>query len=92
MIQSFSHKGLKALYISGGSKGVLQKHVTRLRIILARLEVSEGPADMNLPGLDLHKLSGNYKEYYSVSVSGNWRVIFKFEGKHVIDVNYLDYH
>jgi plasmid maintenance system killer protein len=47
---------------------------------------------MNLPGLRLHKLSGNLTDFYSVSISGNWRVIFRFDGNDVCDVNYLDYH
>jgi proteic killer suppression protein len=47
---------------------------------------------MNLSGLRLHKLSGNLSDFYTVSVSGNWRVIFHFDGNDVREVNYLDYH
>ena len=47
---------------------------------------------MALPGLRLHPLKGNLKGYFSVSVSGNWRVIFRFEGQDAADVDYLDYH
>ena len=47
---------------------------------------------MNLPGFRLHQLSGQLRGYYAVVVSGNWRVIFRFEGGHAIDVDYLDYH
>ena len=47
---------------------------------------------MNLPGFQLHPLSGTLRGYYEVSVSGNWRVIFRFEEGHAVDVDYLDYH
>jgi proteic killer suppression protein len=47
---------------------------------------------MDLPGYRLHRVTGEYEGFYSVSVSGNWRVVFRFEGERVTDVDYLDYH
>lgn len=47
---------------------------------------------MDLPGLRLHSLAGELKGHYAVSVSGNWRVTFRFDGGHVADVDYVDYH
>jgi toxin HigB-1 len=47
---------------------------------------------MRLPGLDFHKLSGNLKDFYAVKISGNWRIIFGFDGKDIILVDYVDYH
>lgn len=92
MISDFKHKGLKKLYETGSQQGIIPEHVKRLRLILARLDASNCPHDMNLPGLSLHPLKGNYKDFWSVSVSGNWRIIFRFEGNHVFDVDYIDYH
>jgi len=92
MIKTFKHKGLKKLYETGNKKGVNPEHVSRLRLILARLDASTTVEDMNLPGLGLHQLKGALKNVWSVSVSGNWRVVFRFENRHVIDVDYLDYH
>ena len=63
----------------------------RLRLILARLDASAEPEDMNLPGLVLHPLKGSFKGFWSVSISGNWRVIFRFENGNAADVDYLDY-
>jgi len=48
--------------------------------------------DMNYPGSNLHHLKGNLKQFFSVTVSGNWRIIFRFENGEVSDVDYLDYH
>ena len=92
MIKNFSHKGLKAFYLTGNKAGIPAKYTDRLRLILARLDAAHEPRDMNLPGLRLHKLSGQLKNFWAVDVSGNWRVIFRFEKQDAADVNYLDYH
>jgi len=92
MIKNFSHKGLKAFYLTGNKVGIPAKYADRLRLILARLDAAHEPRDMNLPGLRLHKLSGQLKNFWAVDVSGNWRVIFRFEKQDAADVNYLDYH
>ncbi len=92
MIKNFKHKGLRDFFEKGSKKGIRADHAKRLRLILARLEFSQSPDDMNLPGFKLHKLSGNFLGYYSVFISGNWRVIFQFENSDALNVDYLDYH
>ncbi len=92
MIKSWKHKGLKQFYETGSIKGIQAKHRIRLTIILQRLDAAIKPDDLNLPGMRFHSLKGKRKGYYSVSVSGNWRVIYKFENGHAILVSYLDYH
>ena len=92
MIKSFRHKGLKKLYDTGSQQGVKPEHANRLRLILARLDAIQAAQDMDLPGLNLHTLKGKYKRYWAVSVSGNWRVIFRFENNNAVDIDYLDYH
>jgi len=59
---------------------------------LALLTQAEAPEDMNLPGWSLHALKGDLSGYWAVTVNGNWRLIFRFEGNDVFDVDYLDYH
>jgi len=92
MIKSFKHKGLKSLCETGSQKGVNPDHTKRLRTILARLDASHSPEDMNLPGLRLHQLKGDLIGYWAVDVSGNWRIFFRFENNNAIDVDYNDYH
>lgn len=92
MIKKFSHKGLKDFFEKGSKKSISPGHAKRLRLILARLEFSKGPEDMNLPGFKLHQMKGNLEGYYAVCVSGNWRVIFQYDGPDAVNVNYLDYH
>ncbi|RAU16461.1 peptidase [Nitrincola tibetensis] len=92
MIISFIHKGLERFYKSGKTSGIQAKDATRLRLILTNLDQAESPEDMDLPGLRLHELKGSRKGIWSVSVSGNWRVTFRFTGKDAEIVNYEDYH
>ena len=68
------------------------EHAEKLRDILAALDRSRGTEGMNLPGFRLHALKGPLSGHYAVSVSGNWRVTFRFEEGAAVDVNYLDYH
>lgn len=92
MIRSFKHKGLEQFFLKGTTKGIQPKHAKRLRLILGRLHVSSQPQDMNLPGLRLHELTGKRSGTWSVWVSGNWRVTFRFKGENAEVVNYEDYH
>jgi toxin HigB-1 len=92
MIGSIRHKGLAALFYDDQTKGVNQSHVKRLRQILALLATAYTVEDMNVPALKLHQLKGDLAGFYAVSVSGNWRVIFRFEDNQAIDVDLIDYH
>ena len=92
MIGSITHKGLAALYYDDQTRGVKQSLVKRLRQILALLATAGTVEDMNLPGLKFHQLKGNLSGFYAVSVSGNWRVIFRFEDGQASEVNLIDYH
>ena len=92
MIKSFKHRGLKALHDGRTARRVIPEHVEKLRDILAVLDYSRRPEDMALPGFKLHPLKGEMKGFHAVSVSGNWRVTFRFVNGHAIDVNYVDYH
>ena len=75
-----------------GSRRVAPEHTQKLTRILAVLDRSRTPQDMDIPGFRLHPLSGELRGHYAVSVSGNWRVTFRFEDGHAADVDYTDYH
>jgi proteic killer suppression protein len=92
MITRFKHKGLEKFFAQGTTSGIQPQHAKRLRLILARLHAATSARDMNLPGLRLHPLKGDRHDTWSVQVSGNWRVTFRFEGDNAVDVNYEDYH
>jgi proteic killer suppression protein len=92
VIRSFRHKGLELYYRTGGTKGIQAKHAKRLNLILTLLGAASKLEQMNVPGLRLHPLHGKLGDFWSVSVSGNWRVIFRFDGGHAVEVDYVDYH
>ena len=92
MIRTFKHKGLARFFETGSKAGIRAQHAERLRLILAQLNAAAAPDDMGLPGLRLHPLRGDRKGIWSVWVSGNWRVTFKFVGKDAEVVDYEDYH
>lgn len=92
MIKSFKHKGLEDFFYSGSRKGIKPEHASRLERILDRLDAAGDIKDMNYPGSFLHPLAGDKKGFYSVKVSGNWRVVFKFAEGDAYIVDYDDYH
>ena len=91
MIKSFRHKGLRRLYEKGDHRGVSAEIVPRLRVVLADLDAAEKPQDLGRPGYGLHLLKGDLGGFWSVKITGNWRVIFRFE-EEPRDVDLVDYH
>jgi proteic killer suppression protein len=92
MIRSFRHKGLQAYFERGTKAGIQTAHASKLGRLLARLDQAQAPQDINLPGWGPHPLHGNLTDHWAVSVNGNWRVTFTFEGTDAVLLNYLDYH
>ena len=92
MIRGFRHRGLKRLYERDDPRGLPSARVDKIGRILARLDEADGPQKMDLPGFQLHPLTGDRKGFWAVSVSGNWRIVFRFDAGHVCDVDLIDYH
>ena len=91
-ILNIKHRGLKRLYEQGDRSKIRPDLVKRAEMILARLDVATTTEAMNLPGLRLHQLTGNLQGYWSVWLSRNHRIIFRFVGEDVDDVDLVDYH
>ncbi|HVJ06426.1 MAG TPA: type II toxin-antitoxin system RelE/ParE family toxin [Candidatus Saccharimonadales bacterium] len=92
VIRSFKHAGLEKFFLTGSKAGIQPAHASKLRLQLGRLAASSGPQDMNVSGWRLHRLSGTLKDHWTVTVNGNWRMTFTFEGEDAILVDYQDYH
>lgn len=92
MILNIKHKGLRAFYQKGDSSKLQPIHVNKIRLILTRLDAAINPDDMNVPGYNLHQLTGDLYPFWSVKVDKNYRIIFRFDKDNVLDVDYLDYH
>jgi proteic killer suppression protein len=92
VIKSFDHKGLEKFYYDGDKGGIQPTHAQRIADILDRLDAAVTIQDMKYPGSNLHQLKGKLKGVWSVEVSGNWRVTFRFRDGNAYVVDYRDYH
>ena len=92
MIQRFRHKGLERLFTRGDPSGVNPQLASKLRRMLILLDRGKDPTALNMPGYRLHQLQGGRRGQWSVSVSGNWRLVFEFEGEDATNVDLVDYH
>lgn len=92
MIRSLKHRGLKRLYEHGDRSGIRPDLVETVERILMALDNASTPEALNIPRYRLHALKGDLKGVWSVTVRANWRIIFRFEGTDVFDVELIDYH
>jgi proteic killer suppression protein len=92
MILSFRSRALKRYWERNDASKLPPDRLTRITMILDRLNGSTAPDDLNLPGLGFHRLSGTSKGRYAVSVSANWRITFGWQDQDAIDVDFEDYH
>lgn len=92
MIKSFRHKGLERFFRKNDPRGIQAQHANRVERILSLLDEASSPGQLNIPGLFLHPLKGERKGEWAMTVSGNWRITFRFEGEDVVVVNLEDYH
>ncbi|MGJ8620342.1 MAG: type II toxin-antitoxin system RelE/ParE family toxin [Methylophilaceae bacterium] len=92
MIKTFKHKGLEQFFNTGSKAGIQPHHAAKLKRQLLRLDLAKNASDMNIIGWRLHTLEGELSGHYSISVNGNWRMTFMFEGEDAILVDYQDYH
>lgn len=91
-IRSFRHRGLKRLFEQGDRSRIRPDQVAKVRRVLARLDAAPSVADVDAPGFRLHPLRGELRGFWAVEVSGNRRIIFRFEEGDALDVDLLDYH
>jgi len=92
MIKSFKHKGLRKYFETGSTSGIQSKHERKLRMQLTAIDTAQAIEDVNLPGFKLHPLKGNRDGIWSITVNGNWRIIFEFIDGNAFILNYEDYH
>ena len=92
MIKTFKHKGLRLYFETGSTRGIQVKHAGRLRMQLVALNTAMEVSDLDIPGYKLHPLKGDRKGFWSIAVSGNWRLTFEFRDGHAYLLDYEDYH
>ncbi len=92
MIRTFAHRGLRRFFERGDARGLNANHVPKIRRLLARLNAATAVRDLAAPGHRLHPLKGARAGEWAIDVSENWRITFRFDGQHCLDVGYEDYH
>ena len=88
----FAHRGLRRFYERGDSSKLNPNHAKRIRQILSNLEYARAPRNLSRRGWRLHMLRGNRSGFWSVHVSGNWRIVFRFQDGEAVDIDLIDYH
>ena len=88
----FVHRGLRRFQERGDAGALDSRHVKRIAFILAVLRNSESPRDVQISGWRIHPLRGNRRGQWSGRVSGNWRIVFRFENGEAVDIDLIDYH
>jgi proteic killer suppression protein len=78
--------------VTGSKAGIQTSHAAKLNEQLTGLSSATRPEHMNVPGWQLHALTDNLAAHWAVSVNGNWRITFRFDGEDAILVDYQDYH
>ncbi len=94
-IESIRHKGLRQLYEDGNAKGVQASTVDKLKKLLLAIETAANLDDLGMfPGWRLHLLKGDLDGFWSLTVTGNWRLIFEYEAANNIArlLDLIDYH
>ena len=83
----FAHAGLQRFYERGEARRLDPQHIARIREILTDLDAALGVSDLRRPGLRLHPLKGKLRGFWSVRVSGNWRIVFRSSNGEAVDVD-----
>ncbi|WP_019940771.1 type II toxin-antitoxin system RelE/ParE family toxin [Dyadobacter beijingensis] len=92
MIVSIRHKALLAFYRDGNSAKLPAAYVRKINRILDQLDAVTGVDDILQLGSGVHKLTGELTDFWSIKISPNFQIIFRFENGDVHDIDYLDYH
>lgn len=91
-IENFRHKGLKRFYQNGDHSLIRSDLRDKVKTVLGLLDAAESPEELRTPRYRLHKLKGDRKNYWAVTVKSNWRIVFRFENGNAYDVEMIDYH
>ena len=88
----FTHRALQRLYDRGDVQRLPPDLVPRIRRMLTALDEATVPRHVDLPGWRLHPMKGSRSGQWSLRVSANWRLVFRFDAGEAVDVDLIDYH
>jgi proteic killer suppression protein len=92
MIQTIRNKAIKIFYETGNGAKLPADQRRKIQRILLMLDAISNEDELKAIGAGIHQLQGNYEGYWSVVVSANWRILFRFVPPDVFDIDFVDYH
>jgi toxin HigB-1 len=92
MIKSIRHKGLLQYYTEGNGARLPAQFLRKINRILDQLDAVSSVEDIQTMGSGIHALTGDLAGFWSVKITANYRIIFRFEDDSICDVDFLDYH
>ncbi|MBT3184523.1 MAG: plasmid maintenance system killer protein [Nitrospina sp.] len=92
MIENFRHRGLKRLYEKGDKSRLRPDIADKAELYLSVLDSAEKLEELDITGFNFHRLTGDMRGFYSVFVSRNHRIVFRFEDGRAFDIDLVDYH
>ena len=92
LMMNIAHKGIRRFYERDDARALPAYLVNRIERILDDLACATGPHDMDRPAYRLHPLKGDRRGQWSVRVTGNWRIVFRFVDGEAVDIDLVDYH
>jgi toxin HigB-1 len=94
VIKSIRHKGLKLLWEEDKRDKLPTELIAKLEVVLEVIDSAHDvPKDFEaFKSWNLHKLAEELKDYWSVKINKNYRIIFRFDEHDAYDLDYIDYH
>lgn len=86
------HKALQHYYEAGNGSKLPAQYLRKINRIFDQLDAITSVNDIQAMGSGIHKLTGDLSEFWSITVTPNYRIIFRFENGDVYDIDYVDYH
>lgn len=96
MIKSFTNKALRALWEAGETKKLPRESIKRLSMILHYIEGISNISDLPEAVIKKYRIHSLKKPphigFWSMDVTGNFRVVFRLENGDAYDIDFLDTH
>lgn len=92
MIRNFRHKGIERFFRHDDASGIKSAYAPRIRRMLDLIDQATDVDQLDIPGMHLHALKGQRRGAWAMTVSGNWRITFRFVGEDATGLDLEDYH
>ncbi|MDP1750702.1 MAG: type II toxin-antitoxin system RelE/ParE family toxin [Reyranella sp.] len=93
MIRSFANSATRRFYELGRSSGFRGLDIAAAHELLATLDAATNLTELgNLRSIGLHKLKGDRRGQWAMTINRRWRLCFEFRDGDAFNVEIVDYH